>query len=372
MPELFVGLMSGTSMDGIDAVVADLSDDRARVIASHCTPYPLDLREQLEAALKIPDPRNADLDELDRQIGEAFADAANGLLAEAQLSAADIIAIGSHGQAIRHEPDIPEPYSLQLGSGEIISSRTGVDTVVDFRSADIAAGGQGAPLVPAFHRAVFRSETENRAAVNIGGIANITVLPAETEAPVTGFDTGPGNTLMDIWVRRHHGEPHDRAGAWAASGKHDIRLLAAMLQDSYFALPPPKSTGREYFNRSWLSSYLQGHRIEAVDVQATLCELTAVSIADAIEKFAPATQRVLVCGGGVHNDFLMQRLADNLANMPVVSTMTAGIDPDWVEATAFAWLAKQRLEGKPGNVPAVTGASQPVVLGKLYGPGSDK
>ena len=366
MPELYTGLMSGTSMDGIDAGLFDLSGNQATLLASHCKKYSPALHTQLEAALRIVEPRSADLDALDREVGEHFAAAANELLEIAHVPAEQVTAIGSHGQTIRHEPDAPDPYSLQIGSAAVISELTGIATVSDFRSADIAAGGQGAPLVPAFHAAVFRRTDENRVIVNIGGIANITVLPADMSAPVTGFDTGPGNTLMDIWIHRHQGESFDLNGEWAGSGRHDVRLLAAMLLDPYFRSPPPKSTGREHFNQAWLSSYLQGTTRETNDVQATLCELTAVSIADAIEQYAPATQRVLVCGGGAHNTYLMQRLAASLPDMGVTSTGTAGLDPDWVEAAAFAWLAKQHLAGKPGNIPEVTGASKPVVLGKLH------
>jgi anhydro-N-acetylmuramic acid kinase len=365
MSAFFIGLMSGTSMDGIDAVLVDLAGDRAAILASHCRKYSPELQQQLDNTLQLQDPRTADLAEIDRLVGEGFADAAIELLDKAGISPDQIIAIGSHGQTIRHEPDAPEPYSLQLGNAAVISASTGIDTVADFRSADIASGGQGAPLVPAFHADIFTADAENRVVVNIGGIANITILPAGGKGVVTGFDTGPGNTLMDIWIRRHHGESFDKDGAWAASGSIDVRLLAAMLQDAYFRASPPKSTGREYFNRAWLSSYLQGLSTEAQDVQSTLCELTAVSITDAIEQHAPATQRVLVCGGGAHNTFLMQRLAEALPDIPVESTQAVGVDPDWVEAAAFAWLAKQHLDGEPGNVPAVTGASHPVVLGTL-------
>ena len=366
MPDLYIGLMSGTSMDGIDAALLDLSDGKATLLATHCKSYPESLRHRIETALRLHDPRTADLDELDTMIGNCFADAVSDLLGMAGIRPGQVIAIGSHGQTIRHEPDAPEPYSLQLGKPSIISARTGIDTIADFRSADIDAGGQGAPLVPAFHHAVFASNKENRAVINIGGIANITILPANAGIAVTGFDTGPGNTLMDIWVRRHLGEGFDHQGAWAASGKIEIRLLAAMLQDGYFSITPPKSTGREYFNRAWLTSYLQGLETKANDVQATLCELTAVSITDAIEKYAPATQRVLVCGGGAKNNYLMARIQDCIREIPVTSTLDFGIHPDWVEAAAFAWLAKQHHEGKPGNIPEVTGASGPVVLGKLF------
>jgi len=366
MSELFIGLMSGTSMDGIDAVLVDFAGDRPVIASSHCRKYPPDLRQQLEDALQLPDPRTADLSELDRLIGKNFAAASNTLLESTGLSPDQVIAIGSHGQTIRHAPDAAEPYSLQLGDAGMISTLTGIDTVADFRSADIAAGGQGAPLVPAFHAAVFTDNSEDQVVVNIGGIANITILPTSPNRHISGFDTGPGNTLMDTWITRHQGQSLDTDGVWASSGSPDARLLAAMLQDAYFRASPPKSTGREYFNLAWLSSYLQGTDIEAVDVQAALCELTVVTIADAIELHAPTTRRVLVCGGGAHNDFMMQRLAASLPEVAVESTLAVGVDPDWVEAVAFAWLAKQHLEGRPGNVPAVTGAREAVVLGSLF------
>ncbi|MGB5260267.1 MAG: anhydro-N-acetylmuramic acid kinase [Gammaproteobacteria bacterium] len=366
MSEIYIGLMSGTSMDGIDAALVDFTDDCVTMLASHSRKYTPELQQQLDNALQLQDPRAADLTETDKLVGEEFAAAAIELLEKTEVTADQVVAIGSHGQTIRHAPDAAEPYSLQLGSAAAICATTGIDTVADFRRADIAAGGQGAPLAPAFHAAVFTNDSEHRVVVNIGGISNITVLPAGGNGPVTGFDAGPGNTLMDIWIRRHHGRSFDEDGAWAAGGRPDARLLAAMLRDAYFHTPPPKSTGREYFNRAWLSSYLQGLSTKARDVQATLGKLTAVVITDAIEQYAPATQRVLVCGGGVHNAFLMRCLSENLPDLPVESTRALGVDPDWVEATAFAWLAKQHLQGKPGNIPEVTGACEAVVLGKLF------
>ncbi|MGB5305178.1 MAG: anhydro-N-acetylmuramic acid kinase, partial [Gammaproteobacteria bacterium] len=250
-----------------------------------------------------------------------------------------------------------------IGNPAVIAAGTGIDVVADFRRADIDAGGQGAPLVPAFHQALFARAGEHRVVLNIGGIANITILPSDASLPVTGFDTGPGNTLLDAWTRQHLDAPMDTGGRWAAQGSVHAELLAGMLQDPYFHAPPPKSTGREYFNPDWLARYLQDSGIAAQDVQATLCALTAQSILDALEHHAPRTQRLLVCGGGIHNPELLRRLAENQAGMPVESTQPYGVDPDWVEAVAFAWLAKQHLDGKPGNIPAVTGAQRPVVLG---------
>jgi anhydro-N-acetylmuramic acid kinase len=358
--------MSGTSMDGIDAALLDFSAGTPAIIATHASEFSPGIRRRLEAAIHLDNPRNADLADLDQRLGEAFAAAANALLADTHTDPGSVAAIGSHGQTIRHEPDAPEPYSLQIGNPQTICKLTGIDVVADFRSADIEAGGQGAPLVPAFHRAVFSDEREPRAIVNIGGIANVTILPAGTDQCVTGFDTGPGNTLMDAWMRRHFDQPMDRDGRLAASGNIDHGLLESLLQDPWFSRQPPKSTGREYFNLDWLQEYARTHQCEGEDMLATLCELTAHSISDAIRMHAPATQRVLVCGGGARNARLMQRLESCLPGIPVSSTQDYGIDPDWVEAAAFAWLAKQRLEGKPGNIPEVTGARKAVLLGRLF------
>jgi anhydro-N-acetylmuramic acid kinase len=287
------------------------------------------------------------------------------------LSARDIAAVGCHGQTIRHRPPLqqnkppqPLPYTLQIGDPNRIAELTGITTIADFRRRDIAAGGQGAPLVPAFHAYALHSSSERRVALNIGGIANITLLSAASG--IGGFDTGPGNTLMDLWTQLHFQQACDQGGKLAANGSLDQALLSGMLADSYFQLAPPKSTGREYFNLDWLRRYLPSSYIDALNVLTTLTHLTAHSIVNAVRNFAPQTERVLVCGGGVHNTFLMELLAELLAPCPVVSTSEAGLDPNFVEATAFAWLAKQTLEGKPGNLPEVTGATRPVVLGGIY------
>ncbi|HUT41369.1 MAG TPA: anhydro-N-acetylmuramic acid kinase [Gammaproteobacteria bacterium] len=367
MAELFIGLISGTSMDGVDAALLDCSTPHPQVIATHAGAYSAELRRQLDAALLLENPLAVDLDELDTAVGEAFASAANALLAHAAVEPGAVTAIGSHGQTIRHEPNAPAPYSLQIGAPRAISRLTGIDVVADFRTADIEAGGQGAPLVPAFHQAVFTDARETRVILNIGGIANITILPgADSDQAVRGFDTGPGNTLMDIWAVRHLATRMDTDGRWAASGHVNAALLEALLDDPYFRLPPPKSTGREYFNAGWLSAHLQDSRCPAQDIQATLCELTACSISRDILAHAASAQRVLVCGGGVHNPQLMKRLVTGLPGMTVASTAACGLDPDWVEAATFAWLAQQHLSARPGNIPAVTGAGRAVVLGRLF------
>jgi anhydro-N-acetylmuramic acid kinase len=366
MTALFIGLMSGTSMDGIDAALVDLSTTQPQLVAAHGHPYPKDLRTQLLEAIRLEDPLSSDLSRLDDATGVAFAEAANALLESAGTPASAVTAIGSHGQTIHHAPDAPRPYSLQIGNPRRIARMTGIDVVADFRRADIEAGGQGAPLVPACHAALFRSPTEARAVVNIGGIANITVLPADPSAPVTGFDTGPGNTLMDQWIGEQQGQAMDRDGKWATGGRIDPDLLACLLADPYFQLAPPKSTGREHFNLDWLATCLGEDDPTAQDIQSTLCELTAVSIADAVRQYAGGTRRLLVCGGGVHNGELQRRLATGLEPIPVESSGAHGLDPDWVEAVAFAWLAKRHLDGKPGNLPEVTGARQPVILGRFF------
>jgi len=364
MTALYVGLMSGTSMDGIDAVLVDCYTEKPHLVASHSRAWPETIRQQLELAKQLDDQAVFNLDDLDSALAEQFAEATLELLTIAGTAADEVVAIGSHGQTVRHRTQAPEPFSLQLGDGQRIADLTGIQTVYDFRRADIMAGGEGAPLAPAFHDAVLRSNSENRCVVNIGGIANISVIPADTSLAVTGYDTGPGNNLMDSWIKLHRLLPYDDKGSWARSGQVDSNLLTRLRADAFFLQPPPKSTGFEYFNLSWLRQY-DVDSVRAEDVQATLCELTASTIADAINASTIAIQRVLVCGGGVHNSFCMQRLQDNLGEISVESTENYGVHPDWAEAMAFAWLAKRNLEGKPGNLPSVTGAGNRVVLGTL-------
>ena len=365
MPQHFIGLMSGTSMDGIDAVLVRFGDRTVDIVATHEARYPDELCRKL---LKAADtPVNEPIDDiggLDRAVGECFRDAANAVLATSGLGASEVCAIGSHGQTVRHQPDAIRPYSLQIGNPALIADGTGITTVADFRSADIEAGGQGAPLVPPFHEWLFRAPESNRVVVNIGGIANITILgPSGT--PVIGFDTGPGNTLLDRWIRAHRGEAFDADGGWAAQGTCDELLLKRMLGFEYFALAPPKSTGLEDFNLHWLQEYLSGTRAP-VDVQATLCELTARSIANAVRGYARRTDELFVCGGGAHNGELLRRLGRNLPETSVDTTAAVGLDPDWVEAVAFAWLAMRTMNNETGNLPSVTGASRKVVLGTIH------
>jgi anhydro-N-acetylmuramic acid kinase len=361
MAGLYIGLMSGTSADAIDAALVRFSPAPA-VIAARSTALPADIRRQIRSITDETPLRT--VAHLDVRLGQLFAAAVRDLLRIAETSASAVTAIGSHGQTIWHAPEGDLPFTLQIGDPNIIAERTGITTVADFRRRDVAAGGQGAPLVPAFHREVFGSADQTCCILNLGGIANITVLKPDG---VSGFDTGPANTLLDGWIQAEKGLPFDADGAWGASGTPVPALLGALLDDPYFSRPAPKSTGPEYFNRAWLQRRLDANHVRRPqDVQATLAELTAQSVAAAVQEHAAGTEKLLVCGGGVHNRFVMARLAELLAPLPVLSTAVLGIDPDFVEACAFAWLARQRLEGRTGNLPAATGARAPVVLGGIY------
>ncbi len=364
MSEVFAGLMSGTSMDGIDAALVEFDESSLKILGCKTFPYPTALRQQLLDAIAIPLDQEIDnVADLNRATGECFRDAALALLEEAGVDAAAVTAIGSHGQTLRHQPNAEAPFSLQIGDPQLIANGTNIRTVADFRSADIAAGGQGAPLAPFFHEWLFRTPGKPRCVLNIGGVANLTVLSDQHDT--IGFDTGPGNSLMDAWIRKQRGEAFDRDGRWAGEGSVNNELLDRFLSEPYFAYAPPKSTGFEQFNLRWIEGY-DGQPIEPVDVQATLCALSATTIADAVTDFAPETADLLVCGGGARNPTLMQELEVRLPGVSVAPTSVAGLDPDWVEAVAFAWLAMRRLQGLPGNLPAVTGANEAVLLGTLY------
>jgi len=359
----FIGLMSGTSMDAIDAVLVEFAPT-AKLVAHHSHPIPDGLRNRLTALIGTTQFDIREYGSLDVAIGRLFGEAALALLKSAEIGQQQVAAIGSHGQTIFHSPEGDTPFTLQIGDPNSIAQMTGITTVADFRRRDMAAGGQGAPLVPAFHQALFRSNKHNRVILNIGGIANVTLLPRDEARAVTGFDTGPGNCLLDEWIQHQGKARYDHDGKWAASGQIDEHLLERLLSDHYFAAPPPKSSGREYFNLAWQG--LDGYGAAAEDLQATFAELTVESIARAIEQHAPSYDQLFVCGGGAHNRYLVQRLTNRLSSLEVDTTAALGIDPDWVEAIAFAWLAKQTLAGEPGNLPAVTGAKQPVILGAIY------
>jgi anhydro-N-acetylmuramic acid kinase len=362
---LYIGLISGTSADGIDAALVRFEHDAPQLLHALTHPWPDTLRAQILRVAQ--DETRLDLDgygRLDVAIGSTFASAVGELLKQSGTSAGAVRAIGSHGQTIRHRPTGEHPFTLQIGDASVIAERSGIDVVADFRRADVAAGGQGAPLLPAVHAMLLASPGRTRVVLNLGGIANITVLSANGH--VAGFDTGPANGLLDAWCLRHRGEAFDRDGAFARSGRIDAALLATLLDDPYFQLPPPKSTGREHFHLGWLDERLASANLLPPDVQATLLELTARSVADAIARHANDAVDVLLCGGGVHNGALVQRLGELLQPRELHSTADYGVDPDYLEATAFAWLARQRLLGLPGNLPAVTGARGPRVLGAVH------
>ena len=364
MTDHYIGLMSGTSMDGIDAVVASFDDTGMNIVATHERPYAETLRYALLKAVATPMDQPLDnIGSLDRQVGESFRDAALEVLEKSGIAAREIRAIGSHGQTVRHQPDAVTPYTLQIGNPDIIAAGTGITTVADFRSADIAVGGQGAPLVPPFHHWLFGSADTDRVILNIGGIANITVLKSDG-SPVIGFDTGPGNTLLDRWIRKHRKEPFDRGGDWAATGTCVDGLLEQLMSFGYFDLQPPKSTGLEEFNLDWLQQYPLAS-YDPADVQATLSELTAKSVSDAIERYVPETTELFVCGGGAHNKDMLSRLRRRLPDTIIDTTEVIGLHPDWVEASAFAWLAMRTINKQTGNLPSVTGAISKVVLGTI-------
>jgi anhydro-N-acetylmuramic acid kinase len=361
-PLLFIGMISGTSRDGADAALVSFEDDRPNLREVLCVPYPPFLAralDQLVQAARRPDRQT--LDELDQQLADHFSRTALQLLDKAAVGAPEVSAIGSHGQTVWHQPDGPEPESIQLGDPQRIAENTGVVTVGDFRRADIEAGGQGAPLAPLLHQALFRPKKGKRVVLNLGGIANISII--DQAGAVSGFDTGPANCLLDAWIQKHRGESFDHNGAWAAGGSVVPRLLENLLADPYFQRPAPKSTGIEYYNLSWLKHLDSEASFDPRDVQATLADLTAVSVADSIRPHHPG--EVLVCGGGVHNSDLLHRLRSVLAGIPVRSTADFGLEPDWVEAVLFAWLARERLAGRPLDTRSITGARKPVLLGAV-------
>lgn len=363
--EAYIGLISGTSVDSIDAVLVSFEPE-LKVHAALAESYPAALQDRL---LQLGQSNTClaleDFGQLDHLVGRAFAKPALALVERAAELGLRVAAIGSHGQTLRHSPRSEAPFTLQVGDPNLIAEACRCPTVADFRRRDLAAGGQAAPLLPALHAALFQRASEQRAVLNLGGIANLTLLPATAE--VRGFDTGPANGLLDAWCRRHTGHPYDRDGAWADSGTTPVALLQAWLSDPWFQLPPPKSSGRDQFHLDWLQQRagdLQQYRPQ--DVQAALLQLSAASVATALLQTQPDTQRLLVCGGGVHNRALMRALGERLPTLAVESTAVHGLDPDVVEAVGFAWLARRTVRGEPGNLPSVTGARGPRVLGAIY------
>ncbi|MBU1237584.1 MAG: anhydro-N-acetylmuramic acid kinase [Gammaproteobacteria bacterium] len=359
--EYYVGLMSGTSLDGVDAVLARFDGEHVECVASHYQTFDESIRAEV---LSLHENGYDELQRaalLDNQLAAAYADATRALLEKVSRGDTPIRAIGCHGQTVRHAPQYG--YTIQRNNPALLAELTGITVVADFRSRDIAAGGQGAPLVPAFHDALFRSPAAHRVILNIGGIANLTDLAPGR--PTTGFDCGPGNMLMDAWTQKHHHRPYDENGAWAATGKPLPELLARFMQHPFLALPPPKSCGREEFNLGWLVNQLSGKE-RPEDVQATLVEFTAAAITDAIRRHCGGPDDLYVCGGGAHNAVLMQSLSERAIARRIATTDFLGQQVDHVEAMAFAWLACRTLHGEPGNLPAVTGAHGPRVLGAIY------
>ena len=361
---IYLGLISGTSMDAIDAALVDFDVAPLSILATSATPFEPELKRRISVLIDHADRVALDeVGQIDVALGRAFAQAALALLQTAGISAEDITAIGSHGQTLRHRPDLGVPFTWQIGDPNTLAEMTGISAVADFRRRDVAAGGQGAPLLPVFHDQVFRSDDEDRVIANLGGIANITILTQGSS--VTGFDTGPANRLLDAWIAQHLGKDFDADGTWAASGQVDDTLLRELLEEPYLRLAPPKSTGRELFNLPWLESKLGLFSRPPRDVQATLQQFTARTLAAALRQYAPGAS-LYVCGGGAHNLGLLNSVAALIAPNRVASTAALGLDPDYVEAVAFAWFAKRTLEGLTSSAGSVTGAKGARILGGVY------
>ncbi|MEW5009930.1 MAG: anhydro-N-acetylmuramic acid kinase [Cycloclasticus sp.] len=364
MSPLYIGLMSGTSLDGVDTAIVNFEQQTPSLVASHYQRYPEELLQAIKRSCQQSSINIEEFGQLDARLGDFYADCIQRTLSKNKLSANDISAIGSHGQTIHHSPNSEWPFSLQIGDPNRIAEKTNITVVADFRRRDIAAGGQGAPLVPAFHQQLFHSNSETLAVINIGGISNISYLNKDPASPLIGFDCGPGNTLMDQWCQQHLSCRYDEGGQLASQGQTNTALLQSLLSDPYFSAAHPKSTGPEYFNLAWLQPHLEQHPCSINDTLSTLCELSADCIALSCRQLGDI-ERVLLCGGGVHNQYLRQCLEQRL-EVPLATTKLHGIDPDYLEAIAFAWLAKQTIEGKPGNAPSVTGANKALILGGIY------
>ena len=359
--QLYVGLMSGTSVDSIDAALISIDGDQFKLVATHTSRYESDLRESLLTLKAKPTVDLAAFVALDHRVGCAFANATLDLLSRSNTSPENVAAIGSHGQTLFHLPENQYPGTLQIGDPNIIAHRTSIDVIADFRRADMAVGGQGAPLAPAFHQYMLGKDS-GKVVVNLGGIANITVLAN----PVIGFDTGPANSILDALAQKHLATPFDQQGQWARSGNVDCALLKTMLADPYFSKPAPKSTGTDYFNLDWALRHRRTSELSGQDLQATLVELTATTVADSIRELVPENTEVFVCGGGARNDFLMERLDAMLPSAQVKLLDEAGVSGDACEASTFAWLAHRYLTRRSGNLPSVTGAGKAVILGGLF------
>jgi anhydro-N-acetylmuramic acid kinase len=362
MTALYIGLMSGTSMDGIDAALVNL--DTNKLLSGMTKKYSKEVKKRIDEVLNSSKLSLASICQLNTLIGQEFAQSANELLKKAKISSEEICAIGSHGQTICHNTSSIIPYTLQLGCAHTISSLTGITVVADFRTRDLVNGGQAAPFAPLYHQELFAKETASIALINIGGITNITLLKGHE--PAKGWDIGPGNCLMDAWIAQHQEKDYDEEGSWAKKGEIIIPLLKSLLADSSIVLPPPKSFGKEYFSLAWLDSYLKKSKYRPVDVQKTLAAFTAQTIADTIIKAPKTVDRVYLCGGGSHNKLLHQMIIDLLPGVVVQSSAEIGIDPDYLEAMLFAWLAAQTLNKKTLDLTAITGSKQPAILGAIY------
>lgn len=368
---LYIGVMSGTSLDGIDSALVHVEDDNVSLLAHSNFPIPSSLKKQLLNIVTGQSTSLVAIGQIDHKLGHLYADAINALLEQSGYKAEQITAIGNHGQTVFHQPDGDAPFTMQLGNANIIACNTGITTIADFRRKDMALGGQGAPLVPAFHQSIFKPTSSSTLILNIGGIANISVLRPNTAT--IGYDTGPGNMLLDIWIQKQCSQAYDQDAKYALSGKVNSALLDLFLQEDFFSQQAPKSTGRELFNTAWLNKKLSefgkkfGKKIDSHDVQATLTEFTAVTIANEVNKYIVGEHpELLVCGGGSRNPLIMQRLTKLLPKWSVSSTDRKGVSSEYMEAMAFAWLAKQRIHNQPSNLPEVTGAKRPVSLGVIY------
>ena len=367
MEGLFVGLMSGTSVDSIDAVIINLSKDRFELVEEESTPIQNDLKNRIFEAVNDSNTSKNNINDLDIELGKVFGKATLHLLDKASIDKSNIVAIGSHGQTIKHEPNLPNPYSLQIGNPKEIIRITNIRTVADFRKADIRAGGQGAPLSPLFHQFIFKiSSISEGTVINIGGISNLTSLKNSSEE-IIAYDSGPGNCLIDVWNKNHKKGDFDEDGSWASSGKCIPQLLQTMINDPFFKSSPPKSTGAGYFNLRWIEKNLLLFKEEFLpqDVQATLAELTVKTIYAELKRLNVIEKNVYICGGGIYNTFLIKRLEKMIKNK-TFSTLSLGIDPDYVEASCFAWLAKERLNKRSFDLSKITGSNKKVLLGKVW------
>lgn len=363
--EKYVGLMSGTSLDGVDAVLVETNGTEITLLGHADYPMDAQLKSDVLSVCTGQATNLKMIGEIDHRLGHLFADATLHLLNTLSVDPASITAIGSHGQTLFHSPDTQYPFTTQLGDANIIAAKTGINTIADFRRKDMALGGQGAPLVPAFHHTLFGKPESTLIVLNIGGISNISIL--QKNSPVIGYDTGPGNMLMDAWIYEHKQKNYDHNGEWARNGIIIHPLLSKLKQHSYFARPYPKSTGRELFNLEWFTQYIENQSYKAQDVQTTLLEFTVTTIVDQITKFRVGSEtKLLVCGGGAHNQYLMERLQQHLPKWAVSTTNDYNVDSDNMEAMAFAWLAHQRVHDRPSNEPDVTGASRYASLGVIY------